>query len=87
MTLQNGNTLIKTNLAMSYAMKGNISTAKRFFSQAIEDNPEDISALDGMAQILESEGKKLDAKLLWEKILDIEPNHSRAKIELQKNPQ
>ena len=87
MTLQNGNTLIKTNLAMSYAMKGNISTAKRFFSEAIQDNPEDISALDGMAQILESEGKKLDAKLLWEKILDIEPNHSRAKIELQKNPQ
>ncbi|MEE3233686.1 MAG: FG-GAP-like repeat-containing protein [Candidatus Latescibacterota bacterium] len=84
MTLQNSDTLVKTNLAMSYAMKGNIPTAKRFFSEAIQDDPKDISALDGMAQILESEGKKLDAKLLWEKILKIEPNHSRARIELQK---
>ena len=86
MTLQNDDTLVKTNLAMSYAMKGNISTAKQFFSEAIQDDPEDISALDGMAQILESEGKNLEARLLWEKILRIEPNYSRAKIELKEGP-
>ena len=85
MTLQNHVGLVKTNLAMSYAMKGDLSKAKRYFSEAIGENPKDISALDGMAQILKSEGKTSEAKAIWETILALEPTHSRSIIELQKS--
>ena len=65
-------------------MKGNITAAKRYFSEAIHDNPQDVSALDGMAQIHESEGERSEAKLIWEKISKLDPDHIRAKNKLNK---
>ena len=82
--LGNDTEFVKTNLAMSFAMKGNITAAKRYFSEAIHDNPQDVSALDGMAQIHESEGERSEAKLIWEKISKLDPDHIRAKNKLNK---
>ena len=68
--LENDTEFVKTNLAMSLAMKGNITAAKRYFSEAIHDNPQDVSSLDGMAQIHESEGNDQKLKLIWEKNIE-----------------
>ena len=65
-------------------MKGDISKAKQYFSEVLGEDPKDISALDGMAQLLKFEGKTSEAKAIWEKILALEPTHRRSIIELKK---
>ena len=70
--------VIKTNLAMAYAMEGDLRKAKQLFYEVIKSNNGNIDARDGLAQILLSEGNKQDALEQWKHILTIDPNHKRA---------
>ena len=70
--------VIKTNLAMAYAMEGNLHKAKQLFYEVIKSNNGNIDARDGLAQILLSEGNKQEALEQWKHILTLDPNHKRA---------
>lgn len=69
-------------LAMSYRGKGDLSRAASFMRRALDMRPDRVEYLTNYGVILAESGNIDEAKRLWKKVLDIDPENATARQNL-----
>jgi len=65
-------------LAATYYRMGRYEDAIAVLDEAIETWPDEVALREQLARVLESSGRKDDARVAWEEVLRLNPNHRLA---------
>lgn len=72
--------LVRTNLAVYYMDRGDLTSAKRHLDQALKQNPQFVSALWGMGSLLTRQQHYQEASKFLERALQLNPANQPAAV-------